>query len=202
MARGERGRKRKASSRRSKAKGQRGQGRWTAQLKSKERRGRERRWAALIVGLILLVMGLGSYLLLSQRGPGEAIGLADAPRIEVIPRTYDFGIVSQAAGVVTTELTVENRGGEELVITGMRTSCGCTQASLIVEGEEGPLFGMHNNPVGWRARLAPGGQAKLKVYYDPNVHPVRGPVTRTVEIYSNDPKRPVYRVRIELYQTG
>jgi len=185
-------------SRQSKTRGKRQRRIARSKLKEQQRR---RKRTALIAGLILAV-GLSAYLLLSLRGPGEAVGLADSPRIVVTPRSYDFGIVSQAGGVVTTELTLGNRGGKELVITGMRTSCGCTQASLIIDGEEGPLFGMHNNPTGWRARLAPGERAKLKVYYDPNVHGgLRGPVTREIEIYSNDPRHPVYTVRIELVQT-
>jgi len=186
-------------SRRSKPGGRRR--RRIAQSKLKGQQRKRRKCTALIAGLILAV-GLGAYLLLALRGPGEAVGLADSPRIVVTPRSYDFGTVSQAGGVVTTELTLENRGGKELVINGMRTSCGCTQASLIIDGEEGPLFGMHNNPIGWEARLAPGEQAQLKVYYDPNVHRgLRGPVTREIEIYSNDPRYPVYTVRIELVQT-
>jgi hypothetical protein len=191
------------SQRKSKAKS--GRRRRSAQAKLEERRKRVLRWSVIISALVL-AMGLGSYLLLSQRGPGspgQAFELADRPIIKVTPKTYDFGTVSRAAGVVTAELMLENRGRSELVINGMRTSCGCTQASLIIDGEEGPLFGMHDNPVGWRARLAPGERAWLKVYYDPNVHGgLRGAVTREIEIYSNDPKSPVYTVRIKLVQTG
>ena len=192
----------KGQGRRSKAESKRQQR--IAQMKLKERRKRWRRRAALIAVLILAA-GIGAYLLLSQRGPdsqGQAISLTDPPIIEVTPQTYDFGTVSQATGVVTARLTLENRGGSDLVINGMRTSCGCTKASLIIDGKEGPLFAMHNNPVGWKARLAPGEQARLKIYYDPNVHgQIRGPVTRMIEIYSNDPRSPVYTVRIELVQT-
>jgi len=189
----------KGQSRQSKTKGKRQ--RRVTQAKLEEQRRRILKWAALF-SFLLLAVGGGAYLLRSQRGPGEAIGLADSPIIEVTPKNYDFGTVSQAQGVVTIELTLKNKGKGELVINGMRTSCGCTRASLIVDGEEGPLFGMHNNPVGWRARLAPGEQARLKVYYDPNVHgEIRGPVSREIEIYSNDPRSPVYTVRIELFQT-
>jgi len=166
----------------------------------------EERRKRVVIAALVLAMGLGSYLLLTQRGPGsagQAIELGDRPIIKVTPKTYNFGTVSQAQGVVTAELTLENRGRSELVINGMRTSCGCTQVSLIVDGEEGPLFGMHDNPVGWRAQLAPGERAWLKVYYDPNVHgELRGAVTREIEIYSNDPQSPVYTVRIKLVQTG
>jgi hypothetical protein len=147
-----------------------------------------------ISSIIILIVGLGSYMLFSYN--------RDIPLIEVTPKAYNFGVVSQGWGVVTTLLTLENKGSGDLVINGMWTSCGCTQASLIINGEEGPRFGMHNNPQDWSATLKPGEVAQLKVYYDPNVHPVRGHVTRIIEIYSNDPKNPTYRVQIDLMQTG
>lgn len=181
---------------RARGRGRGGTGR--ANLKLEEQQRRRRKRAALAVALILAI-GLASYLLFSQR---QGAGPLDRSMIKVTPRVYDFGTVSQARGVVTAELTLENRGGSDLIITGIQTSCGCTQASLIIGGEEGPRFGMHNNPVGWRARLAPGEQGLLKVYYDPNVHgEIRGPVTREIEIYSNDSNSPVYTVRIKLVQT-
>jgi hypothetical protein len=48
---------------------------------------------------------------------------------------------------------------------------------------------MHGtNPVGWSETLRPDEKAMLNVYYDPTVHPeLRGPVTRMVSLYSNDP---------------
>ncbi len=101
--------------------------------------------------------------------------------------------MSVAEGTVTTLMTVKNVGKSDLIINNMDSSCGCTSARLIVDGKEGPKFSMSShgtNPKDWSATLAPGETAQLKVYYDPTVHrDLRGPVTRTITIFSNDPER-------------
>ncbi len=130
---------------------------------------------------------------------------ADSPVIVVEPNTYDFGDVSVAGGKVFALADVKNEGKSDLIIDGLSTSCGCTSASLVVNGVEGPIFTMpghgEKNPTGWSAAIAPGKTAKLKIYYDPTVHPdLRGPVTRTVSISSNSPVDFELKVKIEANQ--
>jgi hypothetical protein len=128
----------------------------------------------------------------------------DSPIIEITPSTYNFGPVSQAKGVVSTLFTVSNEGTEALVLTGMDTSCGCTSASVVKDGQEGPRFSMAmhgTNPKGWREVILPGESVQLKVYYDPNVHKsMRGSVTRSVFVFSNDPRHSKKEVRITAVQ--
>jgi len=134
---------------------------------------------------------------LARRAP------ADRPVIEITPVYHDFGDVSLAGGKVKTVMTIKNTGGSDLVIKDMETSCGCTSASITKDGVEGPVFGMrmHGNPTGWSVTLKPGETALLNVYYDPRVHPdLRGAVTRTISIYSNDPVDFKKDVRIEVNQ--
>ena len=154
---------------------------------------------AIIIGLIILTLGIGSYLLYSQWA------VQGAPVIKITPDSYDFGRVKAGGKVVSTLFTVENTGRSDLIINNMDSSCGCTTAALIVNGVEGPRFtmSMHGtNPRGWSARLKPGEQAQLKIYYDPNVHPkLRGPVTRFIMVFSNDPRNPIIRVFISATQT-
>ena len=156
---------------------------------------------------ILLAIGLvvGGYWLYAQWGAERSEPTASGtPRIQIQPHSRDLGEVSVRGGVVTTLFTVKNTGDGELVIRDMETSCMCTEAALIVDGREGPKFGMRGHgarPVGWSARIAPGEEATLKVYYDPTVHSeLRGPVTRVVRVYTNDPKRPYVDVAVELIQ--
>lgn len=118
----------------------------------------------------------------------------NAPILEITPSKYNFGAVSQAKGTVSTIMTVSNKGIEDLVINNMATSCGCTSASFINDGTEGPRFGMAShgtNPKDYELRIPSGDSVKLKVYYNPNVHrEMRGYVARSVYIYSNDPRSP------------
>ena len=128
----------------------------------------------------------------------------NAPRIYIEPSTFNFGPVSQANGVVSTIIKITNTGNEGLIINNMDTSCGCTSASIVYKGEEGPRFGMSahgTNPKGYRLTIPPGDSADLKVYYDPNVHKdLRGLVRRSVSVYSNDPRNKVEEVVISANQ--
>jgi hypothetical protein len=118
-------------------------------------------------------------------------GVEEGPKIQITPERYDFGSVRVSGGEVTKLMTVKNIGKDDLKITRMESSCGCTSASMVVDGIEGPRFSMAShgtNPTGWSVTLEPGETTQLKVYYDPTVHrDMRGPVTRTVTIFSNDP---------------
>ena len=112
----------------------------------------------------------------------------DRPKIVIEPSYYNFGDLSQSKGITSTVFTIKNEGKSSLIIDNMKSSCHCTTAAIIYNGIEGPKFGMHNNPRDWQVSIEPGEEAQLKVYYDPNAHgKFRGLVTRTVDIFSNDP---------------
>lgn len=103
---------------------------------------------------------------------------------------HDFGEVSKRGGVVSTSFPLVNIGEEDIEISFIETSCGCTTARVINGDEVGPLFGMKEkgtSHAGWITVMPPGGKAELIVFYDPNVHPdFRGVATRTVTLTSND----------------
>lgn len=117
----------------------------------------------------------------------------DAPKILLAETSQDLGVVSMSEGIATTEFNLKNEGASDLVIDKLSSSCGCTSASVIYQGEESPRFYMvghgYDEPdSNWRLILPAGEQAVVKVYYDPTVHPdLFGPVTREISIHSNDP---------------
>lgn len=129
------------------------------------------------------------------------------PKIEIENPRYDFGTVSQAEGIVSTIFNIKNAGGSDLIIDNMDSSCMCTTASLIYEGEEGPKFGMSmhgENPKDYSLSIPPGETAQLKVYYDPLAHGIQEKpevkITREITVISNDPVDFQKKVRIELTQ--
>lgn len=137
----------------------------------------------------------------------KSIAPENPPKIELESSRYNFGTVSQSDGIVTTTFTVKNTGGSDLIIDNMDTSCMCTSASLIYNGQEGPRFSMSmhgDNPRDYALEIPPGDTAQLKVYYDPMAHGKQKKpemrVTRTVTIISNDPVDFQTNVRIELTQ--
>lgn len=163
----------------------------------------------LVAVFIVLVLGGGAFYFYALRSPPPTTkdgAIAGTAQIAVIPATLDLGTIDYREGIVTTSFTVENQGNGDLIINEMETSCGCTAALLIVNGQEGPKFGMRGHgewPKGWSARLKPGERAELKVTYDPNAHGIYvGAFDRLVLIRSNDSREPVKRVRIYGYQKG
>lgn len=131
---------------------------------------------------------------------------ADRPIISLSPSVYDFGDVSQKAGVVITFFEIKNEGKSNLVIDRLETSCGCTSASVIYQGKEGPKFNMPGHDINekikdWQVIIAPGEEVELKVYYDPNMHKdFRGSAIREISVFSNDPIDFEKGVNIELNQ--
>lgn len=161
-------------------------------------------WAVVL--LVIIALGAGAYLIYTQTALREAdrAVTGGVPKISITPAVRNLGDVSASKGTVSTLFAIGNEGDGDLVIRDMETSCMCTEAALVIGDREGPRFGMRGHgqrPVGWSATLKPGEQATLKVYYDPTVHgDLRGPITRLVRVYSNDPTQSYVDVRIELNQ--
>ena len=127
------------------------------------------------------------------------------PVIVLTPLVKDLGNVSQTKPPINTFFEIANNGQADLEIIGIATSCGCTFASIVYKGIEGPVFsmpGMGNNlPANWNFVLPAGEKAQLKVTYDPNVHKdFRGDAIREINVFSNDSVEPIATVRIELTQ--
>jgi hypothetical protein len=164
-----------------------------------EKRRIEKRDRYIKFGALAAVLLVAGFFLMNRE-----TGTNDFQTILIDPTSHDFGDVSVRGGVVKTVMTIQNEGDSDLVINDMDTSCGCTSASVEKDGKEGPAFGMKmhgNNPVGWSERVKSGEKALLNIYYDPMVHPdLRGPVTRSVSVYSNDKRTPVKEVRISVNQ--
>jgi len=133
-----------------------------------------RPWLLLALGTLVIIAGIGlyGYLGLERVTP---------PRIEIVPSSYDFGVIPYRA--VEVSFTVRNTGGSPLKIEGVSTSCGCTRAE--VKKEE----------------LLPGEETELLVTFDPNLMEERltGRIYRVVYVKSNDPERP--EVEVEIWAT-
>jgi hypothetical protein len=81
----------------------------------------------------------------------------------------------------------------------------CTEALLVIGDIVSPTFGMNMNdgkhPTGWSGTLRPGERGVLHISYDPTMHgDFRGPLTRTISVFSNDPIEFQSKVKIEANQ--
>ncbi len=114
---------------------------------------------------------------------GDEVPIGDNPRLAlpdlaVTNYVYDFGEIPPDE-IVETEVTVENKGTQPLVIKSVRASCGCTATNM---GED---------------TVPPGESTKLRVTYDPTYNNDAGKqITRQVVIETNDPAAPVVEFTI------
>lgn len=103
-----------------------------------------------------------------------------APTIAVAPATIDFGAIP-ADNPVTTTVQVRNSGTAALRINNVRTSCGCTTATLAA------------------SEVAAGEAVELQVTFDPQAHPgLYGPLLRIVYLASNDPAQPELEIPVSV----
>lgn len=110
---------------------------------------------------------------------GAALAASKGPRIDVPERNFSFGRIPNDRGVEHV-FSVHNRGDRPLVITSVRTSCGCTAA-------------MMESSV-----IEPNGAGNLRVNFSPRG--AKGSVTRTITIASNDPQTPNVQLSVSAEQ--
>lgn len=89
------------------------------------------------------------------------------PRIELETLDYDIGVIPNDRNG-EGRIKVYNRGGAPLKISGISTSCGCTQGKMSVDV------------------IPPGGEAYINVTVDPFRIPLFDS-TKTLTVSSNDP---------------
>jgi hypothetical protein len=116
------------------------------------------------IALLVLVVAMAH----GQGAKKTQSGTINGPRIEIQPESHDFGKVEQNLKL-TKDFEVKNIGDEDLIITRISTSCGCT-AALTSERV-----------------VKPGKTTNLKVTFETRRY--KGPVQRSVSVASNDPRR-------------
>ncbi|MEK7077854.1 MAG: DUF1573 domain-containing protein [Patescibacteria group bacterium] len=97
---------------------------------------------------------------------------------------YDFGAISMANGKVSKIFTVSNSSAEPVTLEKIYTSCMCTEASLILNGQKFGPYGMpgHGLVPKVNRALNAGQTAEIEVVFDPNAHGPAGvgPIERIV----------------------
>ena len=91
------------------------------------------------------------------------------PRLSISESKHDFGKVKEGS-VLTLNLGIKSIGDSELIISDVKTSCGCTAALLSSD------------------KLKPGESGNVRIELD--TKGMKGNKTRTLAILSNDPVNP------------
>lgn len=91
-------------------------------------------------------------------------------KMVITPTEHDFGVFKEEAGRQTFDFIVKNTGSQPLVIQRVTASCRCT---AIQQGNQG---------IG----IKPGESGSIKATFNSGGY--KGKVTKTIYVYTNDPK--------------
>jgi hypothetical protein len=108
---------------------------------------------------------------------GNAADAGPAPKITFDRVRHNFGNIYHAERV-THEFTFTNTGQQDLLVTGVKASCGCTQPTYPTEP------------------IAPGEQGAISVLY--NSVGKQGTQKADIRVKTNDPENP----EVVLYLSG
>lgn len=86
----------------------------------------------------------------------------------------------------TANFTIENKGTKTLQLSQVSSSCDCTYGKVTIDGISSQEFNMHAK-TNWVGQVEPGKKADLAVIYRPFIMPIKGSVTRSVFMKTNDP---------------
>lgn len=147
----------------------------------------------IIIGLIivtLFILGGGIYILSISSAPAKITSSQNA-KVSVDQKTFDWGNIPYSGGNATKTFSIKNTGTDTLQLTGVKTSCTCTKAQIVIDGKSSPYFSMHATS-SWVGEVAPGKEAQLTVIFDPAFHGPTGvgPIERLIDIQTNDIQNP------------
>lgn len=112
----------------------------------------------------------------------EMIASGEGPRVtyDIGRDTVDFGRVTQGA-VLHHTYDLHSAGNQDLVITQIKPTCGCTVAKLMVENEAGEMVEyVYGDPI------KPGRKMELPAKM--HTKNKRGNQTVRINVFSNDPR--------------
>lgn len=156
---------------------------------------RDKTTLVIIIAIVVIAVGAIIYALIGDSAEKFA------GTLQVEPSSYDWGEIKAVDGLAKAKFTLKNSGSENLKIENITTSCGCTTAKVIKDGQESPEFGMPGHglqPKFWSLILKPGETAELEAIFDPNFHKnTQGKVHRTIYLKTSDKNNS--ETSIELY---
>ena len=155
----------------------------------------------IILGAILgsVAIIVGALALFGSQNPAPARAELGAASMTIDKKTEDFGDMKSDEEQTAT-FTITNTGDSILRIWNIATSCDCTFASVVINGQTTGEFNMtmHTGSKlkNWIGEIPPREKAELKVTYRPKVMPVTGAVTRQVTFSTNDPNNQEMEVSV------
>ena len=125
----------------------------------------------IIIILISIVVIIGAFLIFNNIQNKSS----QPPSISFSEEEWDFGKIKEDERPVHI-FTIKNTGREELIISRVRSSCGCAATMLSSDN------------------IKPGKSAELKVTFNPTGY--NGLVKKDIYIESNDPQLPKTKITV------
>jgi len=125
----------------------------------------------IIIILISIVVIVGAFLIFYNIQNKSS----KPPAISISEEEWDFGKIKEDERPVHI-FTIKNTGREELIISRVRSSCGCAATMLSSDN------------------IQPGKSAELKVTFNPTGY--NGLVKKDIYIESNDPQLPKTKITV------
>src|SRR3989344_6660254 len=102
----------------------------------------EKKILIIIVIFTILLLG-GSVFVLSSNSISASLSANQNVKLEASEVNFDWGDIKYDGLKATKSFKIRNNGSEPLKLGKIKTSCTCTTAQLIIDGEKSPLFSMH-----------------------------------------------------------
>lgn len=158
----------------------------------------------LIGGFVVLIIILIGYVAVgeSKADAGTNVTqykLSDTakPVAQTETSTKEIGKM-KVSDTKTTDFTLKNTGEKPLVLYDISSSCDCTSGQVTIDGAKSPQVSMHDKN-SWTGTINPGKSATVSVIYQPSIMPVKGDISRSVYIKTNDPANPQLTFSIKTF---
>lgn len=144
----------------------------------------------LIIGVIAISVAtmVGGIFINAKVSTPQDVSFNSNAKLQVDKTSYDWGTINMQNGKVEKTFQIENTGTSDLKLYNVSTSCHCTTAQLILNGQASPLFGM-NTKSPYVMVVPKSSKADLKVIFDPAFHGPSGvgAISRRILVNTNDP---------------
>lgn len=139
-----------------------------------------------VVLTVSILVG-GVVMLSNTTSTAAQIVVSNNAKVQTTEKDYDFGQKPINGGNITKSFTIKNTGSDVLQLANVKTSCHCTKASIKIENEVSPFFGM-SGVSSWLGEVKPGQTAAIVVIFDPAFHGPTGAgsINRYISVDTND----------------
>lgn len=147
----------------------------------------------LVGGFTVLILILIVFVFFGEKKTAEKLDQvaqyqstdAERPIATFSTETKDIGKM-KVSDEKSADFIVKNSGTKLLSLFNISSSCGCTAGVVTIKNDKSPEGSMHAKG-SWVGSLNPGETATVTVIYRPSIMPVKGDISRSVYVETNDP---------------